>query len=77
MSDGGASFPESSIKKLVNDKKIIDKIEFHSVAFGSEADKTILKKIADSFPNGKLSDAPTAEALNNTFIKLIPSKKPV
>jgi hypothetical protein len=38
MSDGGASFPESSIKKLVNDKKIIDKIEFHSVAFGSEAD---------------------------------------
>jgi hypothetical protein len=38
MSDGGASFPTSGINKLVNDKSIIDKIEFHSVAFGEGAD---------------------------------------
>jgi hypothetical protein len=43
MSDGGAEFPSSSINKLINDKTIIDKIEFHSVAFGGGANKTILK----------------------------------
>jgi hypothetical protein len=29
--------------------------------------------MASRFPNGKLSDAPTAEALSHTFIKLIPN----
>ena len=38
MSDGGCGFPDNGIKKLVEEKKIIDKIDFHSVAFGSGAD---------------------------------------
>ena len=42
MSDGGSSFPYDGIKGFVNEKSIIDKIEFHSVAFGSGADKSIL-----------------------------------
>ncbi len=59
MSDGGSSFPYDGINSFVNEKSIIDKIEFHSVAFGSSADTSILSKIATSFPNGKLSLAPT------------------
>ncbi len=43
MSDGVCGFPDDGIKKLVEDKTIIDKIEFHSVAFGSGADQKILK----------------------------------
>jgi hypothetical protein len=37
MSDGEWTFPNDGIKKLVDDKNIIDKIEFHSVAFGANA----------------------------------------
>ena len=46
----------------MDDKLIINKIEFHSIAFGSGADKRILQKMADSFPEGqgKMSDAPNA-----------------
>lgn len=43
MSDGGCGFPHDGVKKLIDDKTIIDKIEFHSVAFGSGADTKILK----------------------------------
>ncbi len=39
-----------------------NKIEFHSIAFGSAADKDILQRMADSFPEGQgiMSDAPNA-----------------
>jgi hypothetical protein len=39
MSDGGCKFPEQGIKRLLDENKIIKKIEFHSIAFGSGADK--------------------------------------
>ena len=34
MSDGDCTFPYSGIDKIVNDQTIINKIEFHSIAFG-------------------------------------------
>ena len=67
MSDGVWTFPTDGIKKLVEEKQIIDKIEFHSVAFGEYANQDILKKMSDSFPNGQLSVALTAEALSHSF----------
>ena len=42
MSDGGSSFPNDGINRFVNEKSIINKIEFHSVAFGSGANTSIL-----------------------------------
>ena len=42
MSDGQWSFPQSGINRLIQDNTIINKIEFHSIAFGSRADKDIL-----------------------------------
>ena len=38
MSDGVSEFPKDGVKKLVDEKTLIDKIEFHSVAFGEGAD---------------------------------------
>ena len=42
MSDGVWTFPQRGIDQLVNDETIIDKIEFHSIAFGNGADRKIL-----------------------------------
>ena len=39
MSDGAWSFPEKGIQNLVSDKSIIDKIDFHTCAFGPGANK--------------------------------------
>ena len=50
MSDGVWSFPQSGIDRIIKDNTIIDKIEFHSIAYGSGADKDILQRMADSFP---------------------------
>ena len=62
MSDGVWSFPLSGINRLLQDSTIINKIEFHSIAFGSKANKDILSRMANSFPNGQgiMSDAPNA-----------------
>ena len=62
MSDGECSFPQSGINRLIYDNSIINKIEFHSIAFGPGANKDILQRMADSFPErqGIMSDAPNA-----------------
>ena len=62
MSDGGCSHPEKGIKRFLDDKLIINKIEFHSIAFGPRANKDILQRMANSFPMGQgiMSDAPNA-----------------
>ena len=39
MSDGEWTFPEKGIKRLLDEKSIIKKVEFHSIAFGSGANK--------------------------------------
>ena len=65
MSDGEWTFPQSGINRLIQDNTIINKIEFHSIAFGPRANKDILSRMANSFPNGQgfMSDAPNAQAL--------------
>ena len=59
MSDGEWSFPQSGINRLIQDDTIINKIEFHSIAFSSRANKDILTRMANSFPEGQgfMSDA--------------------
>jgi hypothetical protein len=52
MSDGVWTFPESGINKLIQENTIINKIDFHSIAFGPNADKDILSRMASSFPKG-------------------------
>jgi uncharacterized protein YegL len=68
MSDGVWSFPLSGINRLIQDSTIINKIEFHSIAFGQNANKDILSRMANSFPNGQgfMSDA-------QIFIDIVPS----
>ena len=42
MSDGESEFPEQGINRLLEDYEFVEKIEFHSIAFGPVADKDIL-----------------------------------
>ncbi len=62
MSDGRWNYPERGIQ-LIQNAQYFNKISFYSIAYGSKADKIILKKMADQFPGGKLIDAPNAKAL--------------
>ena len=39
MSDGFSDFPSEGIDLLLNEKSLIDKIEFNSIAYGAGADK--------------------------------------
>ena len=75
MTDGDCTFPQSGINRLIQDNTLINKIEFHSIAFGRSANKDILSRMANSFPNGQgiMSDAPNAEALVKTFIDIVPN----
>ena len=46
-------------------------IDFYSVGFGVGADSKLLKNMADQMPNGKMTLALDAEALNETFSKIV------
>ena len=47
MSDGGCWFPTEAVNRHKTDLTFQKKLEFYSVGFGSGADMTILKQIAD------------------------------
>jgi len=72
MSDGIASYPADAINKILNEKKYIDKVEFYSIDYGLEADRTVLKKMAKMFKKGDLIDAPNAHELDESFEKINP-----
>ena len=67
MSDGGCSFPQAAINLFNNNPSFKTKIDFYSIAFGSGADSNLLKRISDQMPNGNISIAFDAAALNKTF----------
>ena len=71
MSDGGANFPQNAIDRFKKDRTFKDLIEFYSIGFGSGADTELLKKMADKMPNGKMTLALDAAALNGTFSKIV------
>jgi hypothetical protein len=76
MSDGIASYPADAINKILNEKKYIDKVEFYSIDYGLEADRTVLKKMAKMFKKGDLIDAPNAHELDESFEKINPGIYP-
>jgi hypothetical protein len=60
MSDGKWYYPEKSILRFSQDRKFKNKIIFYSVGFGAGSSKSLMERIADNMPNGKVVDAPTA-----------------
>ena len=66
MTDGDCTFPQSGINRLIQDNTLINKIKFHSIAFGPHANKDIVYRMANSFPF-----AP--QALAQKFIDIIPN----
>ena len=71
MSDGEASFPNNAINLFTNDRTFKDMIEFYSIGFGSGADSSLMRRIANQMPNGKMTIALDAAALNETFSKIV------
>ena len=70
MSDGDAEYyPESEIQNFIQDQDLISKTKIYTVAFGINANKEILNRMAMEFPDnkGKMIDAPSPEALGNSF----------
>ena len=60
MSDGKWTYPENSIAKFSKDRTFKNKIVFYSVGFGAGSDKSLMERMADNMPSGKVVDAPTA-----------------
>ena len=46
-------------------------IDFYAIGFGKGADTELLKNMADQMPNGKMTLALDAAALNETFSKIV------
>ncbi len=46
-------------------------VEFYSIGFGSGTDSSLMRKIANKMPNGKMTIALDAAALNETFSKIV------
>ena len=46
-------------------------VEFYSIGFGSGADSNLLRNMANQMPNGKMTLALDAAALNETFSKIV------
>jgi len=51
MTDGQADYPEDIINEILNDRELIEKIEFHAVGYGRSSFET-LERMANNFPNG-------------------------
>lgn len=71
MTDGGASMPQTAINAFKNEKIFKNKIEFHAVGFGRDADMEILNKIAKQMPNGKVSAALTVKELIESVRRIV------
>ena len=73
MTDGRCKYyPEKSINNFAYDKTFKNKIVFYSVGFGHS--KSLMERMADQMPNGKVVDAPTPEKLTESFKKVVIKK---
>ena len=71
MTDGDAGMPKTAIDAFKDEKIFKNKIEFHAVGFGRDADVEILNKIAKQMPSGKVSSALTVKELTESLRKIV------